>query len=264
MTTKELEGMVAVVTGVGRRASIGAAVARELAGAGAKLMLLYQRGYDTAQAWGSDPAMPALLLEELAPSTEAYAEEVDLAEPGGANEVFTEVQRRFGFAQILVNNACHWESGDLAATDAAQLDRHYAVNTRAPVLLCREFVRQLPRGAAGRIVNVTSGQGHAPMPGEVAYAVTKASLDALTLTLAAELASRAITVNAVDPGPTDTGWMTDNVRAALIEASPSKTLATPRDTARLVRMLVSDRASDATGQILRVRPAPDDDGRASG
>jgi len=92
------------------------------------------------------------------------------------------------------------------------------------------------------------------MPGEVAYAVTKAALDALTLTLAAELEPRGITVNAVDPGPTDTGWMTESSRATLIAASPAKLLATPEDTARWVRLLASDRASSTTGQILRVEP----------
>ena len=254
MTTGELTGKVAVITGVGRRAGIGAAIARELARAGAKLLVSYHRAYDAAQSWGSDAAMPAALLDQLTPSTEAHAEEVDLADPAAASALFAHVQRRFGVAHILVNNACHWEGGDLVQTDAAQLDRHYAVNTRAAVLLCREFVRQLPQGSSGRIVNITSGQGHAAMPGEVAYAVTKAALDALTLTLAAELAPRGITVNAVDPGPTDTGWMTESSRAALIAASPAKLLATPEDTARWVRMLVSDGASSTTGLISRVEP----------
>src|SRR6187402_472053 len=178
MSARELTGRVAVITGVGRRAGLGARIASELARAGAKLLLFYHRDYDARQAWGADAAMPALLLEELAPSTAAYAKDVDLGDPEAAFAVFSEVERRFGTAHILVNNACYWEGGDLARADAAQLDRHYAVNTRAAVLLCREFVRQLPLGTAGRIINITSGQGHAPMPGELAYAVTKAALDA--------------------------------------------------------------------------------------
>ncbi|HEY6727127.1 MAG TPA: SDR family oxidoreductase [Polyangiaceae bacterium] len=258
MSANELRGKVAVITGVGRRAGIGAAIALELGRAGARLLLLYHRAYDAAQSWGSDSSMPASLLERLAPVTDVHAADVDLAEPASAQAVFDEVARRFGVAHVLVNNACHWESGDVTATDAAQLDRHYAINTRAAVLLCREFTRQLPSDANGRIVNVTSGQGCAPMPGEVAYAVTKAGLDALTLTLALELAHRGITVNAVDPGPTDTGWMTESSRAALLARSPCQRLATPRDTARLIRLLASDRASNVTGQILRVQPAGGD------
>ena len=91
---------------------------------------------------------------------------------------------------ILVNNAAHWEPGGVAHVSADQLDRHYAVNLRAAVLLCGEFVRRRPPSGGGRIINVTSGQGAGPMPGALAYAVTKAGLDALTLTLAAELVHR--------------------------------------------------------------------------
>lgn len=254
MNGRELSGRVAVITGVGRRRGLGAAISRELARAGAKLVLFYRPDYDAEQAWGRDTAMPASLLQELAPLTEAYAKDVDLGDPEAATAVFSEVEQHFGSAHILVNNACHWEGGDLARVDAAQLDRHYAVNTRAAVLLCREFVRQLPLGTAGRIINITSGQGHAPMPGELAYAVTKAALDALSLTLAVELAGRCITVNAVDPGPTDTGWMTASTKAALIADSPSGTLAVPDDTARTVRLLASPGASAISGQILRVHP----------
>ena len=88
-----------------------------------------------------------------------------------------------------MNNAAHWEPGDIAQVSPAQLDGHYEVNVRAAVLLCREFVRRRPPGSGGRIINVTSGQGAGPMPGALAYAVTKAGLDALTLTLGAELAA---------------------------------------------------------------------------
>jgi 3-oxoacyl-[acyl-carrier protein] reductase len=161
------------------------------------------------------------------------------------------VIRRHGRVDILVNDAAHWAAGSLADLDVAQLDRHWAVNLRAAVLLCREFVRHLAPGRPGRIVNVTSGQGRDPMPGEIAYAVTKAGLDALTRTLAVELAPRAITVNAVDPGPTDTGWMTDTVRAKLVADSPDGRLATAEDTAKIIRYLASDAAEGITGRIIR-------------
>jgi 3-oxoacyl-[acyl-carrier protein] reductase len=243
--TRQLAGRVALVTGVSRRAGIGAAMARELADAGATLVVASFRAYDAQQAWGPGPDDPELRAIEV---------DLDLGEPEGPARLFDEAIRRHGRVDVRVNNAAHWAAGSIARVDVAQLDRHWAVNLRAAVLLCRDFVRHLPAGTPGRIVNVTSGQGRDPMPGEIAYAVTKAGLDVLTRTLAADLAPRAITVNAIDPGPTDTGWMTDAVRTALRAASPDGLLATAGDTAKLVRYLASDAAADITGQIVRTRP----------
>lgn len=190
----------------------------------------------------------------MTPALRADAIDLDLGEPEGPARLFAEAVRRHGRVDVLVNNAAHWAAGSLADVEANQLDRHYAVNLRTAVLLCRDFVRHLVADRPGRIVNVTSGQGRDAMPGEVAYAVTKAGLDALTRTLAAELGRRPITVNAVDPGPTDTGWMTDAVRSALCRASPDGRLATAEDTAKLIRYLVSDAAEGITGQIIRTHP----------
>ena len=249
-----LRDRVALVTGVGRRAGIGAAIARELARAGATVFVSFFRRYDQAQPWGSDDAMPEALLLELRAHGEADGCELDLSDPTAPAALFAAARRRFGRVDVLVNNAAHWEAGGIERIDAAQLDRHFAVNARAAVLLCAEFARQTLDGTPGRIVNITSGQGRGPMPGELAYAVTKAALDALTLSLSAELADRGITVNAVDPGPTDTGWMTPGVKAALEAASPTGTVASPQDTARVVRELAGEAAAHVTGQIVRVRP----------
>src|SRR4029077_20554816 len=146
---------------------------------------------------------------------------------------------RFGRIDILVNNAAHWESGGISEVRADQLDRHYAVNVRASVLLCAEFARHKKPNTLGRIINITSGQNHNPMPGQIAYVVTKAALDALTLTLSSELAGRGITVNAVDPGPTDTGWISDELRVKILQES-SKGISSPEEVARLVRLLSGD------------------------
>ena len=145
----------------------------------------------------------------------AYGMEANLSQPQTARHVLESAAGLLGAPAILVNNAAHWESGDLKRLDADQLDRTFAVNVRATALLCKEFVHRWRGAAGGRIINLTSGQGIGPMPDELAYAMTKGAVDALTISLAAAVHGRGITVNAVDPGATDTGWMDDATRADL-------------------------------------------------
>ncbi len=134
------------------------------------------------------------------------------------------------------------------------LDAHYEVNLRATALLCVEFARRFPderqRAGSGRIINITSGQGLGPMPGELAYAATKGAVDALTVSLSHSLAPRGITVNAINPGPTDTGWMDDDVKTFLLPRFPMGRIGEPGDAARLVAFLASPDARWITGQIL--------------
>jgi 3-oxoacyl-[acyl-carrier protein] reductase len=91
------------------------------------------------------------------------------------------------------------------------------------------------------------------MPGELAYIATKGAIEAFTVTLSAEIASRGITVNAVDPGPTDTGWMTEDIKRELLSRSPLGRLGGPQDTARLIAFLASDAAEWITGQVIHSR-----------
>jgi 3-oxoacyl-[acyl-carrier protein] reductase len=247
----ELAGKVAVITGVTRRAGLGAAIARELVEAGAFVFITHFREYDKRQAWGVTPDEPESILAAL--GDQCAGIDLDLSGPSAAVDLFNHAGSRFGQVDILVNNAAHWEPGGIRHVSAEQLDRHYAVNLRAAVLLCSEFVRHRRAGIGGRIVNVTSGQGQGPMPGELAYAVTKAGLDALTLSLAADLAPAGVTVNAIDPGPIDTGWMTPDLRTSLTAASPAGTLARPEDLAAVVRLLCTEAAARITGRIIRIQ-----------
>lgn len=247
----ELTGKVALVTGATRRAGIGAAIARELVAAGAAVFIAHFRDYDQQKTWGIAPEEPEAILAALGAS--GAGTEIDLSEPSGAVQLFDRATSRFGQVDILVNNAAYWEAGGISDVTSAQLDRHYAVNIRAAVLLCAEYVRRKGPGAGGRIINITSGQGMSPMPGEVAYAVTKAGLDALTLSLSAGLAQSGVAVNAIDPGPTDTGWISYDLRARLVAASAAGRIGTPQDVAAVVRLLSGDAAAHVTGRIIRLQ-----------
>ncbi len=249
-----LRGKVALVTGVTRKAGIGAAIALELASAGASLFISQFRSYDQNQPWGVTEDEPEQIRENLrAAGADVESLEIDLADPNSARVLMELVRNRFGRVDILVNNAAHSETGGIDQLDAAQLDRHYAVNLRAPALLCVELARHHEKGRPARIINVTSGQGLRPMPSELAYAATKGGLDALTLSMSASLAPLGITINTVDPGATDTGWMSTDFKQSLERDSPMSRVGLPSDLAPLVRFLASDESGWITGQLIRSR-----------
>lgn len=245
-----LKGQIAVVTGASRPAGIGTAICRALAQAGADVLFTHWKAYDRTMEWGAEEAWPTQLAGELrALGVRAEELECDLSRPEGPQEVMDAVEKRLGSASILVNNAAYSTRDGYARLDAATLDAHYAVNVRGTCLLSVEFARR--RGAqGGRIIHMVSGQDQGPMPEELAYAATKGAVSAFTVTLAAELAGLGITVNAVDPGPTDTGWMTGSLKRELLPRFPRGRIGTPEDAARLVAFLASREAEWITGQII--------------
>ena len=132
------------------------------------------------------------------------------------------------------------------------LDRHYAMNVRGMALCCVEFVRRFQAHftppASGRIINLTSGQARGPMPGELAYVATKGAVEAFSVSLSAEVAGLGITVNAVDPGITDTGWIPPDLKAKWVAGSPLGRVGVPEDAARLIRFLASEEAGGSPGR----------------
>lgn len=199
----------ALVTGVSRRRGIGFAVTRRLLADGASVTAHSWAPHDADQPWGAG-LLAELCEPTAAPGPErrlAHAE-CDLAEPGAPAALVARALERWGGLDTLVVNHAHSSSGGLVAVTAEELDRSWSVNVRATVLLVQAFAERYTGtgGAGGRVVLFTSGQHRGPMPGELAYVATKGALHQLTLTLADELIDRGITVNAVNPGPTDTGW----------------------------------------------------------
>jgi 3-oxoacyl-[acyl-carrier protein] reductase len=249
--SEELRGRVAVVTGVGRRRGIGSAVCRALAARGADVVLSYWTAYDRGMPWDADEEEPARLVEEVRGArVRAEAVEVDLAHPGSPETLLDAAEERIGAPSILVNAAAHSTNGGYEELDAAAIDAHHAVNVRAMALLSVHFARRYPGGPGGRIVNFSSGQSLGPMEDELAYAMTKGAIEAFTRSLAAGVGHRGITVNAVNPGPTDTGWILDDLRRELLPKFPAGRIGQPEDAARLVAFLASDEAAWITGQTI--------------
>jgi 3-oxoacyl-[acyl-carrier protein] reductase len=246
-----LKSRVALVTGVSRRAGIGFAIAKRLASLGAELCVQSFAPYDAAQPWGADAEGGAALAKELS-ALGVRAEEVplDLAEPEAPARLVAETWRRFGRLDVLVANHAHSTDGDLDRVTAAEIDRHLAVNVRATLLLVQAFAARHDGRAGGRVVLLTSGQDREPMPGELAYAASKGALSSLVPSLAAQLAHRGITVNAVDPGATDTGWASAELHADVLAREPHGRWGLPDDAARLVAWLATDDARWVTGQVI--------------
>jgi 3-oxoacyl-[acyl-carrier protein] reductase len=251
LPTGDLRSRVALVTGVGRQKGIGSAVCRALASRGADILFSYWRAYDREMPWASDEDKPEALLGELrAAGVGAKGVETDLSLPHSARLLLDRAEEVLGRPSILVNTAAYSGRDGYETLDAEALDAHYAVNVRAMVLLSVHFARRYPGGPGGRIVNFSSGQSLGPMPGELAYVATKGAIEAFTRTLAVEVGHKGITVNAVNPGPTDTGWMTEELKRKILPKFPLGRIGQPEDAARLVAFLASDEAAWITGQTI--------------
>ncbi len=250
----DLGGRIAIVTGASRRRGIGAAICRALANHGADILFTHWQAYDGSHGNGVDGDGPAVLERELlALGVRASGLAVDLAQPDAYLQVLDAAAARLGTPTILVNNAAHSTSDGYEHLDTATLDAHYAVNLRTMALLSAEFARRYPGGAGGRIINLSSGQGVGAMPTELAYAATKGAVEAFTLSLATGVAAKGITVNAIDPGGTDTGWMTEDFKAQVVRGMAFGRIGQPEDAARLVVFLASDAGQWITGQTIHSR-----------
>ncbi|HJY02327.1 MAG TPA: SDR family oxidoreductase [Streptosporangiaceae bacterium] len=250
-----LRGRAALVTGVSRRAGIGYAVARRLAALGASLFLHHYVPHDRDQPWGEDPggiqAVVAGVRDALAAvDASVHHVELDLALPEAPARLIEAAADAFGHLDILVCNHARGGDGPLGTLDAALLDAIWAVNTRSTILLTQAFAARHDGRPGGRVIFMTSGQDLGPMTGEVAYAASKGALASITKTLADQLADQHIPLNAVNPGPVDTGYAPPEAHEVVRRHFPQQRWGVPDDPARLIAWLVTDEAAWITGQVI--------------
>jgi 3-oxoacyl-[acyl-carrier protein] reductase len=266
-----LAGHVAMVTGANH--GIGAATAVALAARGAAVVVTYLC-LDDAPDPGTPETYRGNRGQDAAAVTEAiaaaggrgHATQADLSDPSVPARLFDLAESELGPVDILVNNASGWlpDTFKVDGTDrfgrpltpvsAATFDRLFAVDARGGALMIAEFARRYlaRRASYGRIISLTSGDGGG-FPEEVSYGAAKAALNDYTLSAARELASAGITANVLHPPVTDTGWVTDDVRA-FVAASPDLVhVATPEQVADVIAYLAEEQASLITGNIIRLR-----------
>ncbi|SOD59109.1 3-oxoacyl-[acyl-carrier protein] reductase [Streptomyces zhaozhouensis] len=248
-----------MVTGAGH--GIGEAVAEALGRRGVAVLCAYLRAAD-----GGGDGEPVAARVRAA-GGRAAAFEADLAQPASAARLFDAAEELLGPVDTLVNNASGWVQDSFDATRPDAVGRasapvtpetvahQFAVDAQAPALLIAEFARRhRERGADwGRIVGLTSGGGELGFPGEVSYGAAKAAQTHYTLSAAAELARHGITANVVHPPVTDTGWITDEVRAFVAGSATHFHVADPAEVAETIAFLVSPEARLVTGNVLTLR-----------
>lgn len=246
-----LKGKIAIVTGASRANGIGSAICTKFADQGADLFFTHYTPFDKENKQGEEK-WPDHLKEKLkAKGVRAAHMELDLSQPSAPTELLDQVEKELGSPSILINNATFEQRVNYLELDAQVLEKHYRVNNEGTILLSTEFAKRFKAAFSpdreGRIVFLVSG---GPDPENLAYIATKGMLKAITYPLAVGMAPLGITVNALDPGPTDTGWIDDQLRQQFLPLFPKGRIGLPEDAARVIAFLASADASWVTGQVI--------------
>lgn len=239
-----LTGKVALVTGAGR--GIGRQIALTLAEYGADVIVNYN---------GSEEKAKEVVREIEGMGRKAVAIQCMVADFDACGKMITDMLNEFGHIDILVNNAGITKDNLMIKMTEEDFDAVIATNLKGVFNTMKHMYRPFLKQKAGRIINLSSVSGILGNAGQANYAASKAGVIGLTKSIARELASRNITVNAVAPGYIDTDMtqaMTDAAREAALEQIPLKRAGTPGDIAETVAFLASDKASYITGQVISV------------
>lgn len=239
--TKILAGKAALVTGGSR--GIGAGIVRRLADDGASVAFTYSSSGERAQA---------LVAEMESRGAKVLAIKADSADPRAVKEAVEHTFKHFGALDILVNNAGIVKGGLVDDYPLETFDNMFAVNVRAAFVAIQAAMAHMKTG--GRIINISSVVAHhSAFPGTSAYAMTKGALSAMTKALSRDLGPRGITVNALEPGPTETDNIkNDEIREMLRPKLALGRLGTDSEIASFAAYLASPGASFITGALLTI------------
>ena len=247
-----MTGRVVVITGVSRRAGIGFAVAERFLSEGASVLVQSWAAHDADQPWGADTAGAEGVIDALGGEGDRLRHVVaDFTDADAPRRVVAAAVEAFDAVDVLVANHARSSKQSLPEVTATELDYAWAVNARASVLLAQAYAAAHDdRRGGGRIILFTSGQHLAPMSGELPYAISKGAIHQMTLSLSDALIDRGITVNAVNPGPVDTGWADADLAERTSRALPAGSWTRPDEIARIVCWLASEDSALITGQVL--------------
>jgi 3-oxoacyl-[acyl-carrier protein] reductase len=238
-----MQNRTALITGASR--GIGRACSLQLSSAGARVVLAARRVDQLEQ----------VASEIRSSGRDAFVVEMDLSAPDSIRSAIAKASKDFGRIDILVNNAGITRDGLAVRMKQEDWEAVLATNLTGAFVATQQVLLSMMRERWGRIIYITSVVGEAGNPGQANYVASKAGLIGLTKSLAQEMASRNITVNAVAPGFVDTDMtqaLSPELKEKILAAIPLKRLGTPADVAAAVRFLASEEAAYITGHVLNV------------